>query len=493
MRDGNSMTVETRSGTPNVRKVTHLLNLSAGVSFGVHNSTLVNVVRGVQERVFFRSDGTPPPDVDDSALDKLQDFSNEMRKLSVSTVKLTYDQFVNCYFGRRRIVYGLAVISLLHVPLSVIDALIKTFVKAEKINLTKKGDPAPRVIQPRSARFNVELGRYTKHLEPRLYKAVKKIFGEHTIFKGLNALQSGKRLRTKWDLYTNPIAVGLDASRFDQHVRRKLLMFEHRLYENYYPGDRYLQWLLSLQLKNKCVAFTKDGKVKYQVDGSRMSGDMNTAVGNCLIMCALVWTFLKEKGVRASLANNGDDCVLIMEKRDECKLQGLQEWFLGFGFEMKVEATVSEFEQIEFCQTSPVWTPEGYIMVRNPLNGIDKDNVSFDNITNERSWRNACGLIGECGLHLAGHIPLYNQLYRKLAKVGGVTKAVEPDRCGMWWLSRGLDNSNTPVHYRTRYSFWLAFGITPDTQAAWESELQQVDETYQPNRLGLNKIFDTQR
>jgi hypothetical protein len=51
------------------------------------------------------------------------------------------------------------------------------------------------------------------------------------------------------------------------------------------------------------------------------------------------------------LANNGDDCVIIIEKRHLKKLDDLPSWFLTMGFRMEVEKPVYEFEQIEFCQT----------------------------------------------------------------------------------------------------------------------------------------------
>jgi len=461
------------------------------VDFGVHEPTLDNVERGVLERVFLRADGTPPPPCLEGSVSKLEGFSNKLKRLSVRTAKLTEDEFLQYYSGRRLGVYTHAARTLEFAPLTAKDALIKTFVKAEKINMTTKRDPAPRVIQPRSPRFNLELGLYLKHLEPRLYKAVKKTFGEHTIFKGVNALAAGRRLRDKWDGFRNPVAVGLDASRFDQHVRVEMLKFEHNLYKHYFPGDCRLAWLLRQQLRNSCVAYTEDGKIRYVVEGSRMSGDMNTALGNCLIMCALVYTYMAEKGLRYSLANNGDDCVVILEERDLQHFQdGLAAWFWGFGFDMKVEAPVREFEKIDFCQTSPVWTPEGYIMVRNPHNAIDKDNISFENITNEAQWRQACGMIGECGLHLAGHIPMFNAFYRKLFAVGKHSKRIDPTVCGMWWLARGLDYSGNATHPQTRASFALAFGISPDHQEEFEACVGQLSEHYQPNRGGLTDLID---
>jgi len=49
---------------------------------------------------------------------------------------------------------------------------LSTFVKAEKIDKTVKGDPAPRVIQPRRPEYNVELGVLLKPFEHRIYTAM---------------------------------------------------------------------------------------------------------------------------------------------------------------------------------------------------------------------------------------------------------------------------------------------------------------------------------
>jgi hypothetical protein len=53
--------------------------------------------------------------------------------------------------------------------------------------------------------------------------------------------------------------------------------------------SKELAELLKWQLQNKGFARTIDGLIKYSVEGCRMSGDMNTALGNCTIMCALVY------------------------------------------------------------------------------------------------------------------------------------------------------------------------------------------------------------
>lgn len=66
------------------------------------------------------------------------------------------------------------------------------------------------------------------------------------------------------------------------------LKWEHSIYNAMFRSDELAE-LLGWQLTNKGFARTTDGLIKYEVKGCRMSGDMNTALGNCMIMCALVY------------------------------------------------------------------------------------------------------------------------------------------------------------------------------------------------------------
>jgi hypothetical protein len=99
---------------------------------------------------------------------------------------------------------------------------------------------------------------------------------------------------------------------------------------------------------------------------------MNTSSGNCFTMVGLVYSYM-HKRCKWRLANNGDDCVLIIERRDLGKITGLVQWFDKMGYTMESEGVVDIFEKISFCQTKPVWTPSGYKMVRNPSTAIAKD------------------------------------------------------------------------------------------------------------------------
>lgn len=396
----------------------------------------------------------------------------------------TAQEFLGCYNGRRQGVYARAVESLETVPVHRRDFEINNaFVKAEKINFTSKGDPAPRVIQPRNPRYNVEVGRYLKFLEHPVYQAIERVFGSPTVMKGYNAAQTAEVILTKWGSFRDPVAVGLDASRFDQHVRPEMLRWEHSLYLDCFIGQErdHLAWLLEGQIWNRCTLRASDGVIKYSVHGSRMSGDMNTALGNCVIMCGLLWGLQQKLGFHMTFVNNGDDCVAFMEREHLAAFQAaVQDYFLRFGFTMKVEEPAFIPEQIEFCQARPVYDGAGWTMVRNVHTILSKDGVctvkDYAFTTLARSW---LGSVGECGLAMYGGMPVLQAFYQAFLRNGCTDRDLAiVAETGMAHLARGMHRSCGVVGDETRVSFWRAFGITPTQQREIEEYLSTVVVTH---------------
>lgn len=462
------------------RKLYCLGGVGTSVKFNVHNNSLANLRRGLIERVFFvendKKELEPAPKPLSGAFDRLTWFRRKLHNIVGTHSCISPGQFLDFYTGRRRTIYEGAVKSLEGLSVQRRDAYLKTFVKAEKINTTKKPDPAPRVIQPRNVRYNVEVGRYLRRFEHYLYRGIDEIWNGPTIIKGYTVEQIGKIARDAWDSFTSPVAIGFDMKRFDQHVSSDALKWEHSVYLDAFCHDSYLAELLEWQLVNKGVGYASDGMIKYKVDGCRMSGDMNTAMGNCLIACAITHDFFRSRGIRARLMNNGDDCVVICEK--ECaavvKADMVRHW-RQFGFQCELECDAEIFEQIEFCQMRPVYDGEKYVMVRNPLVSLSKDSYSvgpWNGINHARKWVNAVGL---CGLSLTGGIPVvqsyYNMMIRNTQSVNssGILRDVS-FASGFRELARLGNRKSGAISEDARFSFYLAFGITPDLQRAMESD-----------------------
>lgn len=469
-------------GKPNkTRRILRVNGYSPHQNLTVFNTDITTLEKAVKERVFFvKTDGkhTPPPKPlsDRYFSETLEPFRAELSKHLPTTAPLSREQFVLSYTGRKAKVYAQALQSLYRQPLKVKDSHITAFIKVEKTNLTVKPTSVPRIIQPRDPRFNVEVGRFLRPLEEEIFEAINRTYGHTTIFKGMNALKSGAIMREKWEQFSDPIAIGADATRFDQHVSQAALSWEHSIYLACFThgtGREWLAHLLKQQLTNKCKAYAEDGNLRYTTDGCRMSGDMNTSLGNCLLMCAMIYVYAKSVGVRISLANNGDDCVIIMEARDLKKFSAnLHDYFLKLGFNLVLEPPTTVFERISFCQTSPVWCGrhEQYIMVRDPRVAIFKDLTCIKYYPTEKLRSGWLYAVGMGGLALAGTMPIWKPFYKSLC-VGN--KPHESVLSGQSWgvrrLAAGMTYKESPISALTRASFYSAFDITPEEQLASEA------------------------
>lgn len=471
--------VRTSSGIPKVRQYLKLAGFAAPTVVGVHNNSLCNLQRGLIERVYcVEKDGVlqPPPQALAGVFaERLGGFRTALFRHLRPCTPYTSEELCGTYTGSKKVMMERACESLANKPVSRDDAKLKTFVKSEKLPLWKKPDPAPRVIQPRDARYNAALGPYVKKLEHPLYAAIAECFGEKmTVMKGVNCRQQAQCAREKWDSFVRPAGVGLDASRFDQHVGKQALQWEHSVYVSAFPLHKQkLRELLSWQIGNCGEAYLPEGRIKYYVEGNRMSGDMNTSLGNCLLMCAMVYAYAAYCGVRIKLMNNGDDCMVIMESGDVATfVVGLDQWFLDMGFTMKVEEPVFMFEQLEFCQTKPVYDGSEWIMTRSPFSGLAKDVVclrpqTLRGLSDEYArWARS---VGTCGLAASSGIPVMQAAYNAMRRFGGVGDLIEGDGySGLSWMSKGLVAQARPVTAEARASFYWAWGLYPEEQIILE-------------------------
>lgn len=447
---------------------------------GTYNNNLPNLSQAVERRVYTVADGAggfkecpkPTTTFDYSFCKEVATHYTGRRE------RLTSDEFLSHCPRHSRKAYQRAVLQNAIAGCNRAHAWIFPFVKNEKVDVSK----ACRLISPRHKRFNVELGRYTRAVEDDMYRALGRAWGddegtENTIAKGMTVAQIGSAISQKWHAFNNPVAVGLDASRFDQHVSRQCLHWEHQFYKELFPDDGYLEFLLRQQLNNTFVVRSGDDQYKFCVDGTRMSGDMNTALGNCIIMSSLVLLYCRTVGVSAKLINNGDDCVVFMEASDLQRFSShLAEWFLARGFEMKVEEPVYELEHIEFCQMHPIRVGTEVVMCRNVVSAFSKDVMSLGSrdLSSYRNWLHA---VGQCGMSLYGDMPLYQSLYRFMLREGThsrLDQSAELYNSGFMRLGKvprcrlGTDYAIRPA---TRLSFQLAFGITVREQLEIEAYL----------------------
>jgi len=456
------------------RRLHSIKELSGNLSLGVNNSDIGTAECALLTRMYYCKVGenfVAPPHVDVGKFAlTLANFRKELLRRIRPPTKSTLQEIVNSYTGRKKTIYENALKGLTELGLSRDDARSIMFVKMELVNPEK----APRCIQPRNARYNLALGRYIKPAEHRIYDAIRRVYGDGpTVIKGYNVSEIGAIARGKWRSFAEPVAIGLDATKFDMHVSPAALAWEHGVYMSLFPGDKKLKRLLSWQMNNKGAAYCEDGSLRYKVRGKRFSGDMNTGLGNCLLMCAMVYAYAESRGVKIKLLNNGDDCVVIMEKTDlEMFNKGLDEWFLDMGFRMVAEDPVYELHKIEFCQMHPIEIGEECRMVRNIPTSLRKDTMTVHDLSNAATREKWCTAVGTCGLWLTGGVPVVQDFYQTYQRIGCMRQSKilnDPTfATGMRLMSKGMLMHYTEPDAWTRVQVYEAWGITPDEQIALE-------------------------
>lgn len=467
-----------------------------GHNMQTHTNSVANLLRGIGERVLFTNSKLQLPVLPVDPLVFIRRCGSSLATIARGIGRqspVSRQAFVDYYKGPRRAFYQNAVDRLARKAVCPRDSHLKTFVKAEKLNFTVKPDPAPRVIQPRGGEYNVEVGRYLRKIEHKIYDQIDLLFASPTIFSKYNSQQQAKLIREKWDKFSQPVCVGIDASRFDQHCSVEALQFEHSLYDMIYNSAE-LRKLLSWQLHNHGRAKASDGSVRYYKKGSRMSGDMNTSMGNKLLMCLMAYSYIKKKPFKIEFVNNGDDCLLILEAKHLNQLSDLGSDLGEFGYKMVREAPVYEFEQIEFCQTKPLLTVNGWMMVRNVETCLSKDVTCVTLGHDTKAYRIWLKKIGTGGKIVNKGVPVLQSFYNMLDRFGVEGKlstgsGITDEYAWHNKMSQGITTTSTVITEECRYSFWLQTNISPDHQVEIEKYFEESvwggDNRQIINTLGL--------
>lgn len=460
-----------------VRYMETWLGNSPNMRWVIPNNSIENLREGVLQRVLYHKENgvmvPPRPPVTGLIVKKMQKFTAALKEVLPSTSRISYKQVLKAYTGRKLNRYIDAMNSLLLCSVRMKDSFVKAFLKLEK----SKPDFVPRVVSPRNPRYNLELLTYLQRLEKIVFESINRIFGSVTVFKGLNSSEAGIIIHQKWQKFRKPIALGFDAVRFDQHVSTEMLQWEHSIYESCFSGSdkNALRKLLKRQLRNRVYGRAHNGTLKYKIDGTRMSGDVNTSLGNCLIMCGMVYSFCKKNKIgKFELCNNGDDCVLIIEGEDLGKMLKFDKYCNTMGFIMVMEKPVHILEKIQFCQCNPVRVNETYRMIRNPIKSCSKDNISLIPRKTNRARRDWLHCVGSSGMSMSGGVPIFQEFYSAMLRSTVGAKIVGIIENGLWWMSRRMNDTYTEVDHDTRISFWQAFGIDSARQIQIETFYAQT-------------------
>jgi hypothetical protein len=402
---------------------------------------------------------------------KVSNFTKHMNRQVRYSTPMKATDFSESYQGRKRTRYQNALELNRLYGFSDKSAIIRCFVKHEKYLFTNLKPVIPRLIQPRDDRYLVETGRFIKPIEKLIYKGINTIYRSVVVCKGMNMLDRGNLLWSKWSRFKRPVAVGLDASKFDRHVSNAALEWEHSIYQRFYPGNTFLKRLLKLQRCNEGYGNTPDGFLHYVTEHNRASGDSNTSCGNVLIMCGLFWEYVLTHVFDMEFVNDGDDCVVILEEDDLYKLSEIQSWFKDAGFPLVTEDPVRIFEKIEFCQAQPVSNGDGgYTMVRNVHKVVGKDAVALKPLDNQKIKKMWMAAVGDGGLCLSSGIPVMQEYYGMFKRNSDGAKALRDPTMedSLLYKGLGMEFQYRPPTPESRLSFWLAFDITPTEQLCLE-------------------------
>lgn len=324
------------------------------------------------------------------------------------------------------------------------------FVKPDKVDEDLIDEKAPRAIQYRSAVYNLKLATYLKPLEHNLYNNLLNDNGTPVIAKGKNQKQRAEHILQCFQ--DKPHILMLDHSKFDSTINVEHLKTEHGIYNSVFKS-RTLQKLLSWQLNNR--GYTRSG-IRYKVRGTRMSGDYNTGLGNCIINYIAIRGFLAKFGVKGHIYLDGDDSLVFIDKCDLGRLDF--GYFEKLGFET-THSDTDQLEKAEFCQCNYIHGPN--VLVRKPGRAISNAAIS---LKNSNHFRIRAGVrLGELSLNHG--VPVLQAWFDSF----GQHKKPIFDK--PYFGHEGSDQ----ISDQARISFYNAFNIEPD--------LQEILEVWRPCTL----------
>jgi len=470
-----------RVGVLKTRKAYAVLSDSVHNNIFFYNNSVSVALRALTERLYYvkGKDGFVPCPKPTASFSMLTPILKRLRRHMPALPPVwTAEEFVQSYTGSKRKRYEAALANLERRGLRRSDGYLKTFIKAELYNGTNKKNPCPRIIQPRTPEYNIAIGVYLRPMEKLVYKAIDRLFGHHVVLKCDNMWKRAETIASYWSGFKEPAFVGLDASRFDQHTSKEALEYEHSFYEQMH-NDPLFSELLRWQRDQVGFANMCDGSIKYTVEGCRASGDMNTALGNVLIMCTLTYNYLKDLPCTWRFINDGDDCGIFVERKDLHYLQGLPAHHLAYGYEMEIEPPAFTIEEVEFCQCRPVQLRVGqWMMVRNVRKAMQHDWISLTS-RNFATMDENLVATARCGLALYADVPVLSDMYLAMSRFPVRENVVErilseeQSGVGRTWRLFASEQRKFPVDETVaRVSLWKAFGILPDEQIALEEHFR---------------------
>lgn len=441
---------------------------------GIHSCCIHNEVRSAQTRVLAVKHQPLPPAV--SLL--MQDAGEEIREAIGTCEVIPWETLLSYLPAHKRKLYERCKEELLQGGPQPWHARIKAFVKLERLNFDNDKDPDPRMIQARSPQFNCQIARYTRSVEKALYQLEEE--GVRLLAKGRNSRQRAWDVRKIWGQMEDPVVLSLDLSRWDMHCSPDLLRHAHRVYLNLLGNPREFKHLLEQTIHNKCE--TKNG-LKYQREGNVMSGDMTTALGNCMLVCMMVKAFRKSLNLTTKelrVYDDGDDHLLFVERKESKRVvEELPRFYRSLGHSLRVDGQTDQFHQIEFCQQRIICHSDGiWEFVPNPRKTL-ATSLSWSS-GHEDQRRRYLGTVWEMRaiLHQGQPVlgPLFHRLSLEVPERLGKRQATPTGLARRLALDRRTKVTITEVTPEAREAYRDAWGLDTAMQLELENMVIDLDQ-----------------
>lgn len=362
-------------------------------------------------------------------------------------------------------------------PLTKSDCKVKSFVKDEFYPEIKHS----RGIYSRTDRFKIEVGPIFRAIEAEVYK--------HPAFIKKIPIADRPKYISKLIEKLGAKYGAADYTAFESHfVKDMMEAIEFVVYSymtQHHSCHKNFMKLLKEVLAGDNICVFKNFQVLLKA--TRMSGEMNTSLGNGLTNLIMLSFLFKKLGVKKVMAVVEGDDSLFCFFRGKCPTV---EMFKEYGFTIKMEST-EDLSEASFC-------------------GLIFDNVDLINIADPIDALVTFGWAGKfyCRSNMATRMKLlrckslsYAHQYpgcpilAALAKCGlrltrsyDVRAFIEKDRGTCLWEREQLRAANeyhtevrrrnvpdVPVPHNTRLLMYRVFGITPEEQINVEKYLDSFE------------------
>lgn len=387
-------------------------------------------------------------------------FNSVAKELTFTCCKTDLLSIVNNYSGPKRKVYYRAYENVMRGLRVDTWANISMFVKPDKYPEGQIAEKAPRAIQFRRPEFNLLVAQYLHPLERQAYDLVGDI-GLPVIAKGKNNIERARLIVEAASMFSNPIFVLLDHSKFDSHVNTEHLKSLHEIYLGHYKSN-FLRYLLSKQLRNK--GWTKGG-LRYKVEATRMSGDYDTGLGNSLLNYVVLRSWVSCKHY---ILLDGDDSVLIVEEEELTSLDFNHFSKMGFKTEHSV---VKDLWEVEFCRAKllPTEPPRFARDWRRALSNMTVTTKRYEDKTLPRLLAG----IGLGELAVSNGVPVIGPIARKLSELSDRPILDEDIR-----FKYGNATTSLSIDDEVRVAYAIAWGCSPAMQLELEKNTPDMVGPY---------------